>query len=162
MTPRKITRGGVRLVARFEGFRSCPYRDPVGVWTIGYGETLHVGPSTACISQRRARRQLRRRLERDFGNEVRRLVTVDLSQRQYEALTSFAYNVGIGAFQASTLLRVLNAGDRAQAANELLRWTRGGGVVLLGLVRRRRAERRRFLRGSSRRVRRRARRLRRG
>lgn len=157
---RRITRAGVDLVARFEGFRSCPYRDVVGVWTIGYGETRNVGPSTPCVSQRHARRKLRRRLERDFGAEVERLVTVRLSQRQYEALTSFAYNVGIGAFQASTLLRVLNAGDKARAANELLRWTRGGGVVLLGLVRRRRAERRRFLRGSSLRTRRRARRLR--
>lgn len=160
MRPRDFTRGGVDLVAGFEGFRSCPYRDPVGVWTIGYGETSGVSAGTPCTSQRKARRHLRHRLETPFGTEVRRAVKVDLSQRQYEALTSFAYNVGIGAFRESHLLAELNADDKAAAANELLRWVYAGGRVFLGLQRRRRAERRRFLRGSSRKVRRRARRLR--
>lgn len=162
MQARDFTRGGVDLVAEFEGFRPCPYRDPVGIWTRGYGETSGIHGGSRCVTRREARRELRRRLERDFGIGVRKLVTVDLSQRQYEALTSFAYNVGLGALASSTLLRKLNAGDKAAAANELLRWTKAGGVVYLGLVRRRRRERRRFLRGSSARVRLRAARLRAG
>lgn len=160
MRPREITRGGVKLVAGFEGFRSCPYRDPVGVWTRGYGETQGIGPGSRCVSQAEARAHLRHRLEVDFGIPVRKLVKVDLSQRQYEALVSFAYNVGLGALASSTLLRELNAGHKAKAANELLRWTRAGGRVYLGLERRRKAERRRFLRGSSARTRARARALR--
>lgn len=163
MRARDFTRGGVDLVAGFEGFRSCPYRDPVGVWTRGYGETRGIRSSSPCVSRGDARAELRRRLEHDFGIAVRRLVKPDLSQRQYEALVSFAYNVGLGAFESSTLLRELNKGTvdgRARAANELLRWNLAGGRVYLGLTRRRKAERRRYLNGSSARVRLRARRLR--
>jgi lysozyme len=72
------------------------------------------------------------------------LVLVDLSAPQMAALASLAYNIGINAFRASTLLRKLNAGDTSGAAREFDKWTRGGGRVLPGLVKRRADERRLF------------------
>ncbi|MFH4317138.1 lysozyme, partial [Acinetobacter baumannii] len=76
---------------------------------------------------------------------VQALVHVSLSDRQVAALTSFAYNVGLGAFARSTLLKKLNAGDVRGAADEFLRWTRVGNRTVRGLVARRRAERDLFL-----------------
>ena len=70
---------------------------------------------------------------------------VDLSQNEFDALVSFTFNLGGGAFRRSTLLRKLNEGDRAEAADQLLRWNRAGGKVLRGLTRRREAERTMFL-----------------
>jgi lysozyme len=151
---------GIRFIARFEGFVNHPYRDAVGVWTIGYG---HTGPATANmgrISQAEGRRLLARDLA-TFEHAVNQLVNVPLSQRQFNALVSFAYNLGSGALASSTLLRELNQRHYARAANEFLKWDRAGGRVLAGLTRRRRAERRMFLRGSTLRTRLRAARLRR-
>jgi lysozyme len=151
------------LVARFEGFVGHVYRDAVGVETIGYGETnrqiiehyRHTG-----ISKKAARHLLRKRLL-VFIAQTRGLINVPVSEHQLAALTSFAYNLGSGALGSSTLLRELNQRHYARAANEFLKWDRAGGRVLAGLTRRRRAERRMFLRGSNLRTRLRAERLRR-
>lgn len=140
---RRFSRHGARFIAKFEGFSSTPYRDPVGVWTIGYGTTDGVGPGTRPISRRKALRLLRRDA-RIAARAVRRVVKVKLTQNQFDALVSFTYNVGVGAFQSSTLLRLLNEGRYHQAADEFLRWDFGGGQQLAGLTRRRRAERRLF------------------
>lgn len=139
-----------KFVAPFEGYRRHVYRDVVGVETIGYGETSrdvirryrHTG-----ISEPDARALLRQRL-RSFAEDVDAAVKVPLTAKQLAALTSFAYNVGVGAFRSSTLRAELNAGHYAAAANQLLRWDRAGGRRLAGLTRRRRAERKLFLRGS--------------
>ncbi len=80
-----------------------------------------------------------------FESAVNRLVTVDLSQNQFDALVSFVYNLGEGNFASSTLLRNVNAQQWQQAADQLLRWNRAGGQVLAGLTRRRTAERSMFL-----------------
>lgn len=135
---------GVAFVAGWEGFRSCPYRDAVGVWTIGYGETLGVGPNTPCISEPKAREKLKARLTRDFLNPAVQKVRHDLKQREKDAIGSFAYNVGLGAWNTSSLLEKLNKRRcrfyrfRKQAyREELPRWTNGG---LAGLVKRRAAE----------------------
>lgn len=141
----RFNRRGVNLIAEFEGFRSCPYRDVVGVWTIGYGTTGNVGPHSPCITEAVAKNWLRRDA-REFGREIRRLVRVRLSNNEYSALVSFAYNVGAGAFASSTLLRLLNEGKRQAAADQFGQWVYAGGQVYQGLVRRREAERELFLR----------------
>lgn len=127
----------------FEGFRSDAYRDSAGVWTIGYGATLGVRPGMTTT-----RREAEERLLRDLeAHAVPALayVKVPLSEHEKAALASFAYNVGVGAFARSTLLRKLNADNRQGAADEFLRWDKAGGRVLRGLTRRRKAERRMFL-----------------
>lgn len=132
----------VPLTARFEGFRSRAYQDPVGVWTIGYGETdpkIIARYRGRGISEREARALLTARLDQ-YMNAVRGMVRVPLAPQQLAALSVFAYNVGTGAFAASTLLRELNRGDYGRVPHELMRWTRAGGRVFEGLVRRREAE----------------------
>lgn len=140
----RVSRKGVRFVAGWEGFRSCPYRDAVGVWTIGYGETEGIGPNTPCWSKRKARRRLKRRLNQDYARPAWGMVNQELRRCERDALASFAYNVGLGNFQSSTLLRRLNSREgrtyhRRQKVyrEELPRWTNGG---LAGLVKRRWAE----------------------
>lgn len=83
-----------------------------------------------------------------FEPEIERLVTVPLSQNQWDALVSFTYNLGAANLEWSTLLRKLNAGDYAAAADQFPRWNKGGGKVLVWLVRRRAAERDLFLEGA--------------
>ncbi|EDH9820259.1 TPA_asm: lysozyme, partial [Salmonella enterica subsp. enterica serovar Typhimurium] len=80
-----------------------------------------------------------------YENDVSRLVKVKLTQGQFDALVSFAYNLGARTLSSSTLLRKLNSGDYAGAADEFLRWNKAGGKVLNGLTRRREAERALFL-----------------
>ncbi len=133
----------IDLVKSFEGFRDTAYLCPAKVWTIGYGSTKGVKRGDR-ITEAAAEQLLLKELEA-FGAGVRAAVTVPLNDNEYGALTSFAFNVGLGAFRGSTLLRLLNAGNRAGAADQLLRWNRGGGRVLPGLTRRRQAERQLFL-----------------
>ncbi|WP_319422750.1 lysozyme [Pleurocapsa sp. FMAR1] len=75
-----------------------------------------------------------------FEKAVTRFVTVPLNQNQFDALVSFTFNVGVGAFSKSTLLKLLNYKDYQKAANEFSRWTRGGGRILPGLINRRKDE----------------------
>jgi lysozyme len=147
----RLSREGAELIAHFEGFVAHPYDDAAGHATIGFGHLLHHGRVTA--EDRRHWRTITRErgLEllaqdaRDAERAVDDAVKVPLTQEQFDALVSFTFNVGCGAFRSSTLLKLLNAGNRKGAADELLRWSRAGGRVLEGLLRRRRAERDLFL-----------------
>ena len=153
--PYRTSAKGVAFIAAFEGFRARPYDDGAhplpGHATIGYGHLLHRGPVTA-RDQRRfrdglTRAQARTLLARDLRKTelgVRRLVRRRIDQAQFDALVSFAFNVGLGALANSTLLRLLNAGHPGLAAREFVKWDRAGGVRLAGLTRRRSAERRIF------------------
>ncbi|SOD27670.1 lysozyme [Variovorax sp. YR752] len=114
-------------------------------WTIGWGDT---GPDVVpglVITQAEADQRYARRMAGEFEPAVRRAVTVDLTQRQFDALVSIFYNAGVEALAKSTLVRLLNAGDRAGAAAQFPRWNMSGGTVLKGLQRRREAERLLFL-----------------
>ena len=139
---------GIALIKQFEGCKLTAYQDSVGVWTIGYGWTKPVDgkPIRAgmTIKQETAERLLKTGLV-SYENDVSRLVKVDLTQGQFDALVSFTYNLGARSLSTSTLLRKLNAGDYAGAADEFLRWNKAGGKVLNGLTRRREAERALFL-----------------
>ena len=139
---------GIALIKQFEGCKLTAYQDSVGVWTIGYGWTQPVDgkPIRAgmTIKQETAERLLKTGLV-SYESDVSRLVKVGLTQGQFDALVSFTYNLGARSLSTSTLLRNLNAGDYAGAADEFLRWDKAGGKVLNGLTRRREAERALFL-----------------
>lgn len=139
---------GIALIKEFEGCRLGAYRDSVGVWTIGYGWTHPVDGKPVglgmVISQETAERLLKNGLV-SYERDVMKVVRVPLTQEQFDALVSFAYNLGSRSLSSSTLMRKLNAGDYAGAAEEFLRWDKAGGKVLPGLTRRRAAERKLFL-----------------
>lgn len=139
---------GIALIKEFEGCKLTAYRDSVGVWTIGYGWTQPVDgkPIRAgmTIKQETAERLLKAGLV-SYESDVSRLVKVGLTQGQFDALVSFTYNLGARSLSTSTLLRKLNSGNYAGAADEFLRWNKAGGKVLSGLTRRREAERALFL-----------------
>lgn len=142
---------GIALIKKFEGCRLTAYPDPGtgGVpWTIGYGWTHPVDGKPVrpgmTIDQATADRLLKIGLV-SYENYVLKLVRVKLTQGQFDALVSFAYNVGSRALSTSTLLKKLNAGDIKGAADEFLRWDKAGGKVMPGLTNRRKAERDVFL-----------------
>lgn len=147
----KISTAGLRLVQQFEGCLAKvkgrpgyfePYICPAGVLTIGWGHTNSHGrrfDRSSIWSQEECDRALYEDMS-GFERDVERLVKVNLNQNQFDALVSFAYNVGSGALGKSTLLRKLNAGDYDGAADEFGKWVKGGGKVLPGLVKRRAAE----------------------
>jgi len=144
----RISDKGISLIKQFEGLSLAAYQDSVGVWTISYGLTQPVGgkpirPSMS-IKEETAERLLRTGLV-GYESDVSKLVKVKLTQGQFDALVSFAYNLGARALSTSTLLQKLNAGDYAGAADEFPRWNKIGGKVLPGLTRRREAERSLFL-----------------
>ncbi|MEO1621581.1 MAG: lysozyme [Cyanobacteria bacterium J06632_3] len=139
----RINAAGLELIKSFEGLRLNSYRDAVGVWTIGYGHTRTAGPGQR-ITLEQATNLLRNDVA-TFEKAVTRAVRVPINANQFAALVSFAYNVGVGALNSSTLIRKLNVGDTLGAADEFLRWNRAGGRVLAGLTRRRIAERALFL-----------------
>ena len=141
-----LSRKGAGFIAHFEGIYTHAYNDPVGHCTIGVGHLLHHGPCTGREKPSSLTRgqaiELLRKDALGAAAAVDRHVTVPLTQAQYDALISFVFNVGEGAFAASTLLRRLNRGDYAAVPRELTRWTKAGSPPrpLPGLVRRRTAE----------------------
>lgn len=134
------------LCKEFEGFRSRPYLCPAGVATIGYGTTRYsdgrpVTLSDPAITRDEAEQLLDAQLRSQFLPGVLRLCPSLIAHTQaLNAIVDFAYNLGVGRLQTSTLRRRINAGDWEGAKEQLMRWTRGGGRVLPGLVRRRQAE----------------------
>jgi lysozyme len=131
-------------IKHFEGLRLEAYRDAVGIWTVGYGQTgPHVGPDTV-IEPHEADELLQKELDR-ISDRVTEMVAVELEQHQFDALVSLAYNIGLGAFKRSTLLKHINAGDFEAAAKEFPRWVYAKGRKLPGLKRRRLAEQKLFL-----------------
>ena len=138
-----ISKKGIDLIKRFEGCRLKAYKCPAGVWTIGYGHTNNVRPDDI-ITQDDAEELLKRDLKVHEDN-VKRVVKIALTQNQFDALVSFEYNVGYGAFANSTLLKLLNAGNYNGASKQFERWVYAGDRVLEGLVKRRKAEREMFL-----------------
>ena len=149
----RASKHGVEFIAAFEGFVDHPYRDSGGVWTIGYGHTAGVGPHSKCLSHAEAIATLHRDLD-VFSKAVVKLAPKDATVRQFNAVTSLAFNVGAGAVAQSTLVREWRANHDAAAAAQFKRWNRAGGRELLGLTRRRRVECELFVRGSSKAVRR--------
>jgi lysozyme len=131
------------LLKKFEGCKLKAYRCPANVCTIGYGHTSAAGAPAVhdgmTITQKDADDILRRDLVK-YETAVHNMVQQPLSQHQFDVLVDFAYNAGVGALKSSTLLKKVNAGSFADVPAELMKWTKGGGKVLPGLVKRRQAE----------------------
>ncbi len=144
----QVTEEGLALIKRFEGFRADAYRCPAGVWTIGYGHTSAAGPPAVTgamtITRAEADEILRRDVD-EFAREVAASLRVPLDDRQFSALVSFAYNVGITNFRKSSALAAVNARDLESVPRRLQLWNKARGRVLPGLVKRRAAEAQLFL-----------------
>ena len=152
---------GIDLIKAFEGCHNQPYLCPAKLWTVGYGHVLY--PEQARLkADERASYPLNPEHNRVWdADEIDALLAEDLhrfeagvlrlcpaaadSDRHFAALVSFAFNVGLGNLQASTLRMKYNRGDFEGAADEFLKWRKSNGVVLAGLERRRKAERYLFL-----------------
>lgn len=140
--PFTISQEGLALIKSFEGCVLKAYQDPVGIWTIGYGHT-HDVHSGMTITAKQADAYLRCDVA-DAEQAVNSSVTVPLTQNMFDALVSFTFNVGIGAFKKSTLLRKLNQNKLCDAVKEFDRWVYAGGKKLPGLARRRASEKKMF------------------
>lgn len=141
----RVGDAGFNLIRDFEGLRVEAYKCPAGVWTIGYG---HTGPDVykgLRITPERACRLLEQDLEKFETGVAEALGGAPTTQNQFDALVSFAFNCGLGAFRKSAVLRLHRAGRYKLAAAALLLWVKGGGRTLPGLLRRRNAERRLYL-----------------
>lgn len=130
---------GVALVQQHEGLRLAAYLDPVNIPTVCYGSTAGVR-----LGQVYTEAQCKEILKKDLRTAeaaVKRLVTVPITQGQYDALVSFTFNVGSGNLASSTLLRYTNSGMCYEAARQFDRWVYAKGQRLPGLVKRRHDER---------------------
>lgn len=147
--PPRVTDACYKLMKLAEGHSSVPYLCAGGVWTIGYGATrgAKFEPITADhppIDITTANKWFYRDVK-IFARGVRRDTKVRLNDNQFSALVSLAYNIGQGNFRASTLLRRLNRGDYEGCADNFWQWRRANGVILAGLVKRRKLERLMFV-----------------
>ncbi|KVC89117.1 muraminidase [Burkholderia ubonensis] len=143
--PERTGTQGIELIKHFEGLRLARYLDAVGKPTIGYGHLIlphehFTRPLTPAEADALLRQDLR-----SAELSLRKLLRVPVTQQQFDALMSFVFNLGSGRLRSSTLLRYLNAGAPARAADQFLVWNKAGGRPLAGLTRRRQAERALFL-----------------
>ena len=141
----KASNNAVKLIAQFEGFESKPYICSGGVVTIGYGTTIYpsgvkVNMNDSAITKQQAEDYLLNDINK-FSNGVDLLVRSNINQNQFDALVSFAYNVGLGNLSNSTLLKLINVDpNNSLIKNEFIKWNKAKGKVLAGLTRRRNAE----------------------
>lgn len=133
-----MTQKGIDLIKKFEGCKLSAYRCPAGIWTIGYGHTNGVYQGQT-ITQYEADKMLENDVVK-FEMGVRNLVG-NLPDNKIDALTSFAFNLGLGALRDSTLCRKVKANPNdLTIRNEFMKWVNAGGKRLQGLVNRRQAE----------------------
>lgn len=144
----EVSKNGLALIKRFEGYSASRYICPAGIPTIGYGSTRWWNgepiPLGATVTYAEAE-QLKARDLIEYQQAVNNLIAVPLKQNQFDALVSFVYNVGVEAFAGSTLRRLINQGDFTGAAEQFDRWVWAGGQRLPGLVGRRDQEEALFL-----------------
>lgn len=139
---KSLNKRSLDLIKTSEGWKACAYNDVAGILTIGYGHKVKSGERYkigTCISETEGADLLKNDVS-TASRCIDRIVKVDLNDNQYGALSSWAYNVGCGNVQSSTLVRLLNQGDKASVCSELKRWNKAGGKVVQGLVVRRQAE----------------------
>jgi len=142
----KISANGLALIKHFEGCKIKAYKCPAGIWTIGYGSTGSHVTEGKFITQQEAENLLLDDLHRfEIGVDG---LGLSLSQCKFDALVSFAFNLGLNSLKNSTLLKKIRAGKPdSEVALEFLKWNKAGGQVLQGLVKRRKAESELFLGG---------------
>lgn len=140
----EVNKAGKDLIKRFEGCKLKAYKCPAGLWTISWGLTFYPDGTKVkegdVITQQQAEDYFNAIVD-DFAKKVDALIKSNVSENNFSALVSFAYNVGMGNFQRSTLLRKVNANPKDTTIRaEFMKWTRANNVVLKGLVSRREAE----------------------
>lgn len=134
----RTSQKGIDFIKRHEALRLTAYKDAVGVWTIGYGHTS-TAKQGMVITEAEAEKLLKQDLKTAEVEINRHLLP--LKQHQFDSLTSFVFNVGIGSFRRSTLLKRLKIDvNHPDIANQFNRWVYGGGKILKGLVKRRKEE----------------------
>ena len=133
-----ISQEGISLIKKFEGCELEAYYDAVNVLTIAYGRTKLVKAGDTC-TQEQADAWLEEELH-EYGGYVNNAVKVDLTQNQFDSLTSWTYNLGPSNLNSSTMLVKINEKDWDEVPNQIKRWNKAGGNVLKGLIRRREAE----------------------
>lgn len=137
----KLDDNGYRLIMQFEGLKLKAYLCPAKIWTIGYGNTYFPNGekvTSGDIITKEYAFEIFKDIADDFANKVNPYIKKALSQNQFNSLVSFAYNVGLGNFKSSTLLKRVNANPNdAMIAKEFLKWNKAGGRVLNGLTNRR-------------------------
>lgn len=141
----KTSQAGINLIKSFEGLVLKAAPCPAGVPTVGYG---HTGPDVyngKVITAEQAEDLLRKDLAAFERGVLMYLDGVPTTQAQFDAMVSLAFNIGLGGFMRSSVLRHHKAGNRLRAAASFLMWVKGGGKTLPGLVRRRNAERKLYL-----------------
>lgn len=140
----KTSKTGIDKIKEHESLSLTPYKDIAGKWTIGYGHLLKPGEWWESITEQFATVLLSEDLK-IAEDAIKNLVKVSLNQNQFDALTSFVFNVGVDAFSQSTLLKRINSKDYTGAANEFTRWKYAGGNISQGLLSRRKREQALFL-----------------
>lgn len=144
MIPTKVSDAGAAFIRKWEGCKLVAYQDLKGIWTIGFGNTMY--PNGASVKQGDTIIQaeadiLFRSILSRFETSVSKLIRNDVTQNQYDALVSFCYNVGIGAFGGSQLLRLVNRNaNNPLIKDEFMKWNRSGGIASKGLTNRRMGE----------------------
>lgn len=140
----------INMIKMFEGFRAKPYKCPAGVPTIGYGSTFYSNGKKVTLKDKLITEQdatnLLTTVVTNFSSGVSKLLKIQVTQNQFDALVDFAYNVGIGNLKSSTLLKKVNAKNFSGAALEFIKWNKAyDGKVLPGLTKRRTAEKDLFI-----------------
>ncbi len=149
----KISQNGIKFLKEVEGWECNVYKDVAGLATIGVGHLLTkqelmtgriiLGLNNVSYEDGLSDSQVDQLLDQDldsFEEAVNDLVKVDINQDQFDCLVSFSFNVGVSAFRNSTLLRLLNSGQKDEVPNQLRRWNKAGGKVISGLINRREKE----------------------
>jgi lysozyme len=141
----KLNDKGYELIKRFEGYSSKPYKCPAGISTIGYGNTYYPNGTKVKITDKQITKEYANEIlahtADEFAEDVLKLVKSKINVNQLNALTSFAYNVGVFNLQKSTLLKLVNINPNdGNIAKEFLKWNKAAGKVLNGLTNRRIAE----------------------
>jgi lysozyme len=144
----KLSSIGADFIKSWEGLRMEAYRDGGGVWTIGYGHTAAAGGLAPSDGMTITHREADALFESDIGqyeDAVNWAIKVSMEQREFDAFVSLCFNIGAGAFAASTAAKRFNKGDKKGAAEAILWWNKDNGNVVAGLVNRRMAEVQMFL-----------------
>ena len=136
-----VNQATIDLIKRNEGCKLTAYQDSVGVWTIGYGHTGDDVAEGSQITQDQAEALLRQDLDKFQDGVDDAIGGGDTADNQFGAMVSLAFNIGLGHFKTSSVLREHNAGNQQSAADAFLMWNKAGGQVLTGLDRRRHEER---------------------
>lgn len=141
---RKVNHKTIQMIQEFEGFKTNAYKDVVGVWTIGYGNTYYQDGTKVKrgdkITKEEAEELLTHVVQK-FADEVSEVVTAKLNDCQFGAVVSLVYNIGVNAFKRSTILKKINADPNDSSIHkEFKRWVKAGGMTVNGLAIRRQKE----------------------